>query len=110
MASDDVHTLTTLSPGDMVTIDLPTTDAPTQWHVNNVPRIGGGDSVTISAVMQAADASEHWLLAIIIQDENGEVTLDKFVEFKGHPPDGLDAGDHGTVLDFNNVSIKRVSS
>ena len=110
MDSDEVRTLAGIEPRQTVTIEGYPDGEATRWHVNNAPRIGTAENLTVTPVMQAADGSDHWLVAFLNRTEDGEWTLDRVLAFKGHPPGGVDAEDHGTELDDSGLSIDTIDS
>ena len=105
MDSDEVRTLAGVEPNQNVTIEGYPEDDTSRWHVNTVPRVGTAENLTVTPVMQAADGSEHWLVAFLDREGKGSWELDRLVAFEGHPPGGVDVEDHGTELNSNDVSI-----
>jgi hypothetical protein len=78
-----------------------------EWLVNDAPRIGSGQSLTKIVVLQAGDASEHWV-AVILNRTKAGWELERLSGFEGEKPSGLTADEHGTDLDPDSIEVVEV--
>lgn len=99
------------STRDFVTLSgYPNPNEESEWHVNKVVKIGTGvGDETRPYILQAADASEHWLV-IILKEHGSEWHVDSIADFEGSAPKDLDSLDSESQIDPQSLSILEINN
>lgn len=80
-----------------------------EWHVNKSIQLGTPGDVTKAIVLQAADASQHWILITLDQKKSGW-TLDTLCSFEGEKPASLSAKEHSNNINPDSIEVVEIQA